>query len=261
MINNLEELKIFIQTQKEMLLTNDLTMAEILAKIVDYTNELITRIKQLNTMLTNFMTTTDTDLDNMQKQITTKIAEIDKLYSDFTTDINAQITKFKQDTLNDYTTTTTSLEKRLNDFITTSNASFNDYKTEINGIITQKTNDVDTALTNLNANIDSSVTTKLNNMVTDGTFDTMLKSAYGSYFYLSFVGNKADFPTNWYPYSYTYMYASDEDKLYFGAIGGESTQTLKVIPVVDKSLYFYNNKIYLPVLVNSILVLRQNGVA
>lgn len=131
MLNNLHELRAFIQKNCPMFLTNDLTLYAIVGKIVWYVNELIRRSNELNELLAKLETLTKEELNRLNKEVDDFTKEIDRLFSEFKTEINTDLANFKKNITDNYNTFTQEQLNRLDEILSQLQDELDRFKTSI----------------------------------------------------------------------------------------------------------------------------------
>lgn len=263
-INNLERLRIYIQENFPLFLTNDMTLYAIIGKVVTYTNELINRMNNLYKIFNNLSDITDTKLSEMQATIDTFMKELTNDFNNFKTEINTDFVNFRQNLLNDYNTLNGQQLHKIDEFTNSINTDFNNFKTsidnsiasykeDINNLLTQKDNEFQETLNTINANINTEVATQINTILNSDSIKEILSSLYSTIYTLAYVGN-GDMAIP----SYSYRYNTTNNKLYYNS---ENTSDMgSEITINPKSLYVYNTIIYVPTLDNGNYILKELGV-
>ena len=172
MLNNLHELRAFIQKNCPMFLTNDLTLYAIIGKVVWYCNELIRRSNELNELLGKLEDLTEEELKRLNNLVDQFIKDTNKNFEDFKTEINTDLAGFKKTITDNYNTFTQGQLDRLDEllaqlitalsnFKTSIIKSYNDWieekQTTINNQITQWEEQFTTLGTSLNNNYEQQV--------------------------------------------------------------------------------------------------------
>ena len=150
---NENDLKIIIQKNYPMFLTNDMTLYAIINKIVEYTNKLIDRSNQLAEIFKELQNDTNIKITDLTSQLNTFITNTTKDLNAFKEDINSQITQLE---------------------------------TNINNTIANKTQEVNTALENLN--VSGQIDNKISEMVSNGDFNDIFETRFASIYNLAYYG-------------------------------------------------------------------------
>ena len=175
---NENDLKIIIQKNYPMFLTNDMTLYAIINKIVEYTNKLIDRSNQLANIFNQLQEDTNGKISNL----------------------TTQVNEFITNTTND-----------LNNFKNTINNELNLLETNINNTITQKTSEVNTALENLD--VPQQIEDYFNTLINNEYFTNLFNSRFGNVYNLVEYGSKPGSVTNFgYCYAQNILYYGIDDK-------------------------------------------------
>lgn len=173
-MDNLNELNIYIQKNKELYLTNDVSLVAITGKIVDYVNGLL----------------------NRESILLKNISEIKENSDKVLADLNT--------TLNTFIETET---ENYNNFEVTIRASLNEYITKTNKVIADKKTEVDNAIANLD--ISGAVADYFNEQLKTNYFNNLYNNTKAQVYVLSYYGDTK--PTN---EQYGSYYITGEDQLY-----------------------------------------------
>ena len=211
-MDNLNDLNIYIQKNKELYLTNDVSLVAITGKIVDYVNGLLEResvlLKNINEIKENS----------------------DKVLSDLNT------------TLNTFIETET---ENYNNFETNIKNSLNEYIEKTNKVISDKSDEVDNAIANLD--ISGAVADYFNEQLKTSYFNNLYDKTKAYLYSLEYYGdNKPTKPL-------TYYYIKSEEQLY--------NSLNQKIDLIDNALYMYDGGIYVVIQENGKNVLRIGSVA
>lgn len=261
-IDNLNALRIYIQKNYPLFLTNDLTLYAIVGKIVDYTNNLIDRMSQLESIFEQLKNETNTTLADLQQQIDDYKEKWNTEFLAFTTEINTDLATFKENIQKEYSDFKAEEIAVINNFISEINAdlstfkatidsSIASYKESIEILLSNKNTEVDTAISNLQTNITTEVNTYLDNLLTSEELKNILESLYATIYTLSYVGQPVPL------ISYTYGYDNTNNILYYNATKTSAMGT--EITINPKGIYLYNSTIYLPVEINGVYQLQELG--
>ena len=258
-INNLNSLCIYIQENYPMFLTNDLTLYAIVGKIVSYTNSLIDRENQLSNILAQLQKQTGDKLSELEKEINDFETNINQEYNNFTTSLNNDFNAFKENINTMYGNFTQEQETTIDNFISGINSDLSSFKntiqiqvnsiqTLVNNTITSKNQEVDTALANLDVEVQ--IETYFNNLINDEYFTNLFNSRYGNYYNLVIYG------TGTMPIGVnSYRYDTSTNKLYFS----ENGTSWNEIELDTAGIYSYNGTLYIPVNDNGTWKLVQMG--
>ncbi len=173
-MDNLNDLNIYIQKNKELYLTNDVSLVAITGKIVDYVNGLL----------------------NRESILLKNINEIKENSDKVLTDLNT--------TLNTFIETET---ENYNNFETSIKASLNEYITKTNKVISDKGTEVDNAIANLD--ISGAVADYFNEQLKTSYFNSLYNNTKAQVYVLSYYGDTK--PTS---EQYGSYYITSEDQLY-----------------------------------------------
>lgn len=202
---NENDLKIIIQKNYPMFLTNDMTLYAIINKIVEYTNKLIDRSNQLAEIFSQLQEDTNGKISNLTNQV------------------------------NEFITNTTN---DLNNFKNTINNELTLLETNINNTISQKTSEVNTALENLD--VSGQINTLISQMISDGEFSDIFQTRYASIYNLAYYGpniSGASIP------KLNYAYNTNTNTLYYE--GDSSTNIVPLdkggLYLYNGSIYYVNN--------------------
>lgn len=173
-MDNLNELNIYIQKNKELYLTNDVSLVAITGKIVDYVNGLL----------------------NRESILIKNISEIKENSDKVLADLNVA--------LNDFIKTET---ENYNNFETSIKASLNEYITKTDKVIADKSSEVDNIIANLD--ISSAVADYFSEQLKTSYFNNLYVNTKAQVYVLSYYGDTK--PTS---EEYGYYYITSEDQLY-----------------------------------------------
>lgn len=173
-MDNLNELNIYIQKNKELYLTNDVSLVAITGKIVDYVNGLL----------------------NRESILIKNIAEIKENSDKVLVDLN--------NTLNDFIKTET---ENYNNFEVSIKASLNDYITKTNKVIADKSSEVDERIANLD--ISGAVADYFNEQLKTSYFNNLYFNTKAQVYVLSYYGDTKPSNEQYGPY-----YITSEEQLY-----------------------------------------------
>lgn len=166
---NENDLKIIIQKDYPMFLTNDMTLYAIINKIVDYTNKLIDRANQLAAIFSQ-----------LQEDTNGKISSL-----------TTQVNEFITNTTND-----------LNNFKNSINTQMTTLTNNVNNTITNKSQQVDSALNNLD--VPQQIEDYFNTLINNEYFTNLFNSRFGNVYNLVEYGTKPSYVTN-----FGYCYAQN----------------------------------------------------
>lgn len=230
----MDDLGVIIQTEGKKILVDDISLVEILAKMVDYYNTLKGRMDQLTSLFDDLSNKTDEEIKAIITDVTTKYNDILQAYNNFKINITNELTEFKTSTTSNYnnfteqqktdynnfvTTSTnayetmfndltesynnfvTSVNNNLSEFQATTNQNFENYKTSTNESITEKNNSVDSALADLN--IQQETQDVITVMINNNSFDPLFNNRYGYIFSLAYVGDTR--PISGTPFALAYL--------------------------------------------------------
>lgn len=170
-MDNLNELNIYIQKNKELYLTNDVSLVAITGKIVDYVNGLL----------------------NRESILLKNISEIKENSDKVLADLNT--------TLNTFIETET---ENYNNFEVTIKASLNEYITKTNKVIADKKTEVDNAIANLD--ISSAVADYFNEQLKTNYFNNLYNNTKVYLYSLEYYGDTK--PTK--PLTYYYIKSEEQ---------------------------------------------------
>ena len=176
---NENDLKIIIQNNYPMFLTNDMTLYAIINKIVEYTNKLIERSNQLAEIFKELQNDTNIKITDLTTQLNTFITNTTNDLNAFKEDINSQITQLE---------------------------------TNINNTILNKTQEVNTALENLD--VSGQIDNKISEMVSNGDFNDIFETRFASIYNLAYYGTNP--PTGL--TMLNYIYNSTTNILYYETV-------------------------------------------
>lgn len=176
-MNKFNHLNIFIQGNKPLFLTNDVSLVPIVGKMVDYINNLIDRENILESSFNNLKEETDTSITDLNNAISLFVSEQTSNYSSFETEI-------------------------IN--------TLEEYKNETNTEITNKSNEVDNSLNNIDLtdSVSSYFTSQLNTDYFNNLYNNIKALAY----ILTYYGPTPPTIT----VSGSYWYNTTTNKLYYG---------------------------------------------
>lgn len=212
----MNNLNIFFNKNHEMVLNNDVSLEAITSKVVDYLNCLIDRENELLKMFENLKTETNTSI----------------------TDLSSALSEFVREQKSNYLIFETEL---INSLV--------EYKNETDKEITDKSNDVDNTLNNidLTSAVSSYFTTQLNTDYFKNLYQTIVKSVYVL----------ADYSSN--PnitYNSAYYYNTTEDVLYY-----KQGSVVKRIDLLESCFYYFNGHLYVVIEENGKKVLREGVIS
>lgn len=173
-MDNLNELNIYIQKNKELYLTNDVSLVAITGKIVDYVNGLLER----------------------ESILLKNISEIKENSDKVLADLNTSLNTFIETETENY-----------NNFEVTIRASLNEYITNTNKVIADKKTEVDNAIANLD--ISSAVADYFSEQLKTSYFNDLYNNTKTQIYVLSYYGDTK--PTN---EQYGQYYITSEEQLY-----------------------------------------------
>lgn len=208
----MNNLNIFFNKNHEMVLNNDVSLEAITSKVVDYLNCLIDRENELLKMFENLKTETNTSITDLSSAL-----------SEFVRKQKSNYLIFEQELIN----------------------SLVEYKNDTDKEITDKSNEVDNTLNNidLTSAVSSYFTTQLNTDYFKNLYQTIVKSVYVL----------ADYSSN--PnitYNSAYYYNTTEDVLYY-----KQGSVVKRIDLLESCFYYFNGHLYVVIEENGKKVLRE----
>lgn len=208
----MNNLNIFFNKNHEMVLNNDVSLEAITSKVVDYLNCLIDRENELLKMFESLKTETNTSITDLSSAL-----------SEFVREQKSNYLIFEQELIN----------------------SLVEYKNETDKEITDKSNEVDNALNNidLTSAVSSYFTTQLNTDYFKNLYQTIVKSVYVL----------ADYSSN--PnitYNSAYYYNTTEDVLYY-----KQGSVVKALDLLESCFYYFNGHLYVVIEENGKKVLRE----
>lgn len=212
----MNNLNIFFNKNHEMVLNNDVSLEAITSKVVDYLNCLIDRENELLKMFENLKTETNTSI----------------------TDLSSALSEFVREQKSNYLIFETEL---INSLV--------EYKNETDKEITDKSNDVDNTLNNidLTSAVSSYFTTQLNTDYFKNLYQTIVKRVYVL----------ADYSSN--PnitYNSAYYYNTTEDVLYY-----KQGSVVERIDLLESCFYYFNGHLYVVIEENGKKVLREGVIS
>ena len=174
-MNKFNHLNIFIQGNKPLFLTNDVSLVPIVGKMVDYINNLIDRESILESSFETVKEETNTSITDLNNNLSLFVSEQTSNYSSFETEVIKAI---------------------------------EEYKNETNTEITNKSNEVDNALNNIDLtdSVSSYFTSQLNTDYFKNLYKNIVKSVY-------VLADYSSNPNITYPIAY--YYNTTEDVLYY----------------------------------------------
>lgn len=177
-MNNINDLKIYIQQNYPLFLTNDLTLFSIIDRVVSYTNNLIERNTQLANNLNSLIDNTNTEINTIKTTVENFIDSTTNDLADFKNTINTQMTTLTNN---------------------------------VNQAITNKSQQVDTALNNLD--VPKQIEDYFNTLTNNEYFTNLFNSRFGNVYNLVDYGSKPSSVTNFgYCYEQNTLYYGIEDK-------------------------------------------------
>ena len=208
----MNNLNIFFNKNHEMVLNNDVSLEAITSKVVDYLNSLIDRENELLKMFENLKTETNTSITDLTNALSLFVETQKSNYSSFETEIINSLAQYKNET-----------------------------DTEI----TNKSNEVDNALNNidLTSAVSDYFTSQLNTDYFKNLYNNIVKSIYVL----------ADYSSN--PnitYNIAYYYNTTEDVLYY-----KQGRVVKAVDLIESCFYYFNGHLYVVIEENGKKVLRE----
>lgn len=208
----MNNLNIFFNKNHEMVLNNDVSLEAITSKVVDYLNCLIDRENELLKMFENLKTETNTSITDLSNALSEFVREQKSNYLIFETELINSLVEYKNDT-----------DKE----------------------ITDKSNEVDNALNNIDLTeaVSSYFTSQLNTDYFKNLYQTIVKSVYVL----------ADYSSN--PnitYNSAYYYNTTEDVLYY-----KQGSVVKAVDLLESCFYYFNGHLYVVIEENGKKVLRE----
>lgn len=208
----MNNLNIFFNKNHEMVLNNDVSLEAITSKVVDYLNSLIDRENELLKMFENLKTETNTSITDLTNALSEFVREQKSNYSSFEAEIINNLAEYKNET-----------------------------DTEI----TNKSNEVDNTLNNidLTSSVSDYFTSQLNTDYFKNLYNNIVKSVYVL----------ADYSSN--PnitYNIAYYYNTTEDVLYY-----KQGRVVKAVDLLESCFYYFNGHLYVVIEENGKKVLRE----
>lgn len=208
----MNNLNIFFNKNHEMVLNNDVSLEAITSKVVDYLNSLIDRENELLKMFENLKTETNTSITDLTNALSLFVREQKSNYSSFEAEIINSLAQYKNET-----------------------------DTEI----TNKSNEVDNALNNID--LTNSVSDYFTSQLNTDYFKNLYKNIVKSIYVL------ADYSSN--PnitYNIAYYYNTTEDVLYY-----KQGRVVNAVDLIESCFYYFNGNLYVVVEENGKKVLRE----
>lgn len=176
-MNKFNHLNIFIQGNKPLFLTNDVSLAAIVGKMVDYINNLIDRESIL-----------ESSFNDLKKETNISITDLSNALSEFVKNEKSNYSSFETEVINN----------------------LEEYKNETNTEMTNKSNEVDNALNNIDLtdSVSSYFTSQLNTDYFTNLYNNIKALAY----ILTYYGPTPPTIT----ISGSYWYNTSNNKLYYG---------------------------------------------
>lgn len=174
-MNKFNHLNIFIQGNKPLFLTNDVSLASIVGKMVDYINNLIDRESILEASFNELKKETNTSITDLNNTISLFVSEQTSNYSNFETEV-------------------------INNLA--------DYKNETNTEITNKSNEVANTLETLD--LTDSVSSYFTSQLNTDYFKNLYKNIVKSIYVLADYSSNPNIT-----YNIAYYYNTTEDVLYY----------------------------------------------
>lgn len=208
----MNNLNIFFNKNHEMVLNNDVSLEAITSKVVDYLNSLIDRENELLKMFENLKTETNTSITDLTNAL-----------SEFVREQNSNYSSFEAELIN----------------------SLAQYKNETDTEITNKSNEVDNTLNNidLTSAVSDYFTSQLNTDYFKNLYKNIVKSIY-------FLADYSSNPNITYPSAY--YYNTTEDVLYY-----KQGRVVNTVDLLESCFYYFNGKLYVVVEENGKKVLRE----
>lgn len=212
----MNNLNIFFNKNHEMVLNNDVSLEAITSKVVDYLNCLIDRENELLKMFENLKTETNTSITDLSSAL-----------SEFVREQKSNYLIFEHELIN----------------------SLVEYKNDTDKEITDKSNEVDNALNNIDLtdSVSSYFTSQLNTDYFKNLYQTIVKSVYVL----------ADYSSN--PnitYNSAYYYNTTEDVLYY-----KQGSVVKAVDLLESCFYYFNGHLYVVIEENGKKVLREGVIS
>lgn len=208
----MNNLNIFFNKNHEMVLNNDVSLQAVVSKVVEYLNGLIDRENELLNMFNELKTETNTSI----------------------TDLTTALSEFVKTEKNNYLI----FEQEMLDSLV-------EYKNETDKEITEKSNEVDESLANID--LTSAVSDYFTSQLSTTYFTNLYNDIKATAYILTYYG--ATPPTI--TINGSYWYNTTNNKLYYN-LG--TTQEVELSP---NSFYYYNGKLYIPIKENDVYVLRE----
>ncbi|MDY2893184.1 MAG: hypothetical protein SOT41_05350 [Candidatus Faecisoma sp.] len=208
----MNNLNIFFNKNHEMVLNNDVSLEAITSKVVDYLNSLIDRENELLKMFENLKTETNISITDLTNALSLFVATQKSNYSSFEAEI-------------------------IN--------TLEEYKNETDTEITNKSNEVDNTLNNID--LTSAVSDYFTSQLNTDYFKNLYKNIVKSIYVL------ADYSSN--PnitYNIAYYYNTTEDVLYY-----KQGRVVNAVDLIESCFYYFNGHLYVVVEENGKKVLRE----
>lgn len=209
----MNNLNIFFNKNHEMVLNNDVSLEAITSKVVDYLNSLIDRENELLKMFENLKTETNTSITDLTNALSEFVREQKSNYSSFEAEV-------------------------IN--------SLAEYKNETDTEITNKSNEVDDTLNNID--LTNSVSDYFTSQLNTDYFTNLYNNIKALAYILTYYGPTP--PTI--AISGSYWYNTTTNKLYYG-----TTSKAQEVVLSPNSYYYYVGKLYIPIKENNVYVLRE----
>lgn len=113
-MNKFNHLNIFIQGNKPLFLTNDVSLAAIVGKMVDYINNLIDRESILEASFNDLKKETNTSITDLSSNISLFVSEQTSNYSNFETEVIKNLEEYKNETNTEITNKSNEVDNNLN---------------------------------------------------------------------------------------------------------------------------------------------------
>lgn len=209
----MNNLNIFFNKNHEMVLNNDVSLEAITSKVVDYLNSLIDRENELLKMFENLKTETNTSITDLTNALSEFVREQKSNYSSFEAEV-------------------------IN--------SLAEYKNETDTEITNKSNEVDDTLNNID--LTNSVSDYFTSQLNTDYFTNLYNNIKALAYILTYYGPTPPTIT----ISGSYWYNTTTNKLYYG-----TTSEAQEVVLSPNSYYYYGGKLYIPIKENNVYVLRE----
>lgn len=208
----MNNLNIFFNKNHEMVLNNDVSLEAITSKVVDYLNSLIDRENELLKMFENLKTETNTSITDLTNALSEFVREQKSNYLTFETEIINSLAQYKNET-----------------------------DTEI----TNKSNEIDNTLNNIDLtnSVSSYFTSQLNTDYFKNLYKNIVKSIY-------VLADYSSNPNISYPIAY--YYNTTEDVLYY-----KQGRVVNAVDLIESCFYYFNGNLYVVVEENGKKVLRE----